>query len=92
MTVYLPHFTTTIAVAIQIKLFNVQIMLKGWLVYHLLGLIEISVCDFFFLSALSNRFLWCVGSALLCQALLHFIFTYLECQISEVSLCFHLCR
>lgn len=48
MTVYLPHFTTTIAVAIQIKLFNVQIMLKGWLVYHLLGLIEISVCDFFF--------------------------------------------
>lgn len=35
MTVYLPHFTTTIAMAIQIKLFHVQIMLKGWLVYHL---------------------------------------------------------
>lgn len=46
ITVCLPQFATTNALAVQIKLFRVQIMLKGQLVYELSGLIEISMCEF----------------------------------------------
>ncbi len=44
ITVYLPHFAN--ALAIQIKLFHVQITLKGHLVYQLSAVIEISTYKF----------------------------------------------
>lgn len=93
ITVYLPQFATTNALAIQIKLFHVQIMLKGQFIYQLSGLIEISTCEFAvssFKQVPVPRGLCAV--VLLCHALLHFILSHLECQISEVSLCLHICR